>query len=545
MSISVFGRAVILASATVCLQFANANCQETPPLTDTSSASETQVLYNGTLTTPEQVALANQKNVTLDQYAAIRLQSVDSFEGQTQLARWCEANNLRDQRDAHLKRALLYSPENATVRNLLGHVNVNGSWLTREQMEKEQKLAQAAQKRMAEWQPRIREIGSMLLSDSQEKRESGLELLEEITDPRSVTALEMILAPASEPVAQKTVELIGKFCEREATEALLRISLFTPWESVRKQGLDLLATRNRHDFVPILMSQLVTPFSGQSQISTDARGNVLYQYVLFQRDMDKDAVRQFDSVLMQNPFVEAGVQPNLARVARVREQQANQIVTQLNNSIQTKNRAIQTALNSTTGADPGISPEDWWRWWYDENGVTMYERPVKYTRVRNTELSGTGFGGRSSECLVAGTPIWTDRGPVPVESLMIGDLVLSQESDSKKLEYRVVLQPTVRPPTPTFQMWLDGEAVQASGGHLFWVNKMGWTQMRDLEPGFELLSASGSPVAIEKIEPAGTVELYNLIVDRNANYFIGQNRILSHDSTILARGEKSVEQTGK
>jgi hypothetical protein len=41
------------------------------------------------------------------------------------------------------------------------------------------------------------------------------------------------------------------------------------------------------------------------------------------------------------------------------------------------------------------------------------------------------------------------------------------------------------------------------------------------------------------------VPLYNLIVDRHANYFVGTCRILSHDSTIRDQGEVSVEQIAR
>ncbi len=554
---SITSLSILVALAMNCGTVAPGFCQE--PSSLEAPDRPNKVLFDGQWTTPEDVAARNAKNDVLNKYVSLRGKTADNFEGQTQLATWCDSNRLIEQRNAHLQRALTFNPESVEVRNLLGHVNVNGAWYSAEQVSSERKLAMESARRMTDFQKSVTEIGSYLLSESKKRQQIGLDRLSEIDDPRSVTALEQILIPSSEAVAHKTLDVIEKFVEREVTESLMRISIFSAWESVRVRAQGLLAERNRYDYVPALMNQLLSPFSIRKSIASDGRGNVLYQYALHQKDMNTDAVRQFDAVMLQNPMSDRDLRPDLRLDATVRSLQADAMVMQANNQIATKNRAIQTVLASATGVEPGDEPDDWWRWWYDENEVTLYERPVRYSRVVNTEMSVpymraprnpgqnmvTTTRGSHGECLVAGSLIWTERGPLPVETLMIGDRVLSQDVETKKLEYRVVLQPTVRPPTATFQMWLAGEVVQASGGHLFWVDQEGWKKVRDLEAGMSLIAAGGAPVSIEKIVPAETVQLYNLIVECNANYFVGSNRVLSHDSTILAQGEKSVEQTAK
>jgi hypothetical protein len=71
----------------------------------------------------------------------------------------------------------------------------------------------------------------------------------------------------------------------------------------------------------------------------------------------------------------------------------------------------------------------------------------------------------------------------------------------------------------------------------------GWTKTRDLRAGMSLETANGSASEIRQIQSGDTMPLFNLVVDRHANYFVGIHKILSHDSTILARGAPSVEQT--
>jgi hypothetical protein len=500
------------------------------------------VYYAGTWTTPEDIAQRNQQNSLLNEYSTIRDQVPDTFEGQAELARWCNRRNLDEQCEAHLKRALIHNPESTDVRNRLRHVNVNGVWQTAEEFSEQNELAQAARRRYVDWQRPVEQVVRLVQSKKKKHNESGWKRLFEINDPRSITALEAILAHVSETAAHETLGTINRFPEREATESLMRIAMTSRWSTVRERGLEFLAGRNRYDYVPKLLKELVSPVSTRFVIVPSGNGNVLYQYVLYQKNMESDVVRQFDLLLRQNPaFAGPAGQQILALDANRRAIMAEGSILQLNASIELDNQAIQYALKTTTGVDPGNSPEDWWNWWYGENEVYTSVRPVSYTRIQETQTTSAPTLGAQGECLVAGTPIWTDRGPLPVESLKIGDRVLCQNMELQKLEYQIVLLPTARPATPTFRIRFEGDLITASGGHLFWVTDRGWTKVRDLTTEMTLSTARQTAVAIEGIESGETVPLYNLIVNRHANYFVGANKILSHDSSIQSLGEKSVE----
>ena len=516
-------------------------CQAQPVASDPKSG---RVFKEGSWRTPEEIAQANGHNKILEEYVSVRRQSPDTFEGHFKLARWCQARSLIDQRDAHLKRALMHNPENRRARGLLGHTNINGQWYTSQQIENHKKQIAAAYQRFRDWRLPIKKIAGQLRSRSERKRELGSEKLREITDPRSVTALEVILAQVNEPIALQAVEAINKFPEREATESIARIALLSPSGRVSGRALHLLASRNRYDYIPSLIRELVSPVSSRFVIMPDSGGNVFYQYVLFQQNMDQDVIRQFDLWMVQNPSNSGTAwQRDLTWEASRRAMIAESGIQRLNGFIDRKNCLIQYCLRRVTRANPGDLPEDWWRWWYDENEVYASDRPVSYTRVRETEVASTVQLPTLGECLVAGTPIWTEQGPKPVETLEVGDRVLCQDLESQELEYRTVLYPTRRPETPTFGIGLDGESIRASGGHLFWVAGQGWTKTRDLRAGMSLQTANGSAIEIKQIQSSVTLPLYNLVVDHHANYFVGSNKILSHDSTIPDRGERSVELT--
>ena len=113
------------------------------------------------------------------------------------------------------------------------------------------------------------------------------------------------------------------------------------------------------------------------------------------------------------------------------------------------------------------------------------------------------------ECLVAGTPVWTDAGPRPVEQLQVGDRVLSQDPNSGELAYKPVLRTTEREPEPLVKFEIGGEAIQCSGGHPFWVSGEGWVKARHLKSPLRLHAVTGSHV-IESVEQTG----FDTVTDR-------------------------------
>lgn len=137
----------------------------------------------------------------------------------------------------------------------------------------------------------------------------------------------------------------------------------------------------------------------------------------------------------------------------------------------------------------------------------------------------------AADCLVAGTLVWTDRGMRPVESLRLGDQVLSCDVQTGALSYQSVLRQTVREPEPLTKIQLGSDEIVASKGHPFWVVGRGWTTTEQLVPGDALHGADGVAV-IDSLTPANTDKTYNLVVEQTHSYFVGKSRILSHDAEV-------------
>jgi hypothetical protein len=137
------------------------------------------------------------------------------------------------------------------------------------------------------------------------------------------------------------------------------------------------------------------------------------------------------------------------------------------------------------------------------------------------------------DCLAAGTLVWTARGPFEIERIQVGDLVLSQHTETGELAYKPVLRTTVRPKSQLIKIEAGGESYETSGGHLFWVSGQGWVKSRELQSGQILHSAAG-PVHVSSAEPTTAAETYNLVVADFSTYFVGYRKVLSHDNTVRA-----------
>ncbi|MDF4004299.1 polymorphic toxin-type HINT domain-containing protein [Luteibacter sp. PPL552] len=112
-------------------------------------------------------------------------------------------------------------------------------------------------------------------------------------------------------------------------------------------------------------------------------------------------------------------------------------------------------------------------------------------------------------CFIAGTPVWTDRGLVPIEQLKVGDNVLSQPEETGERAYRKVVRTfsyenktivsvrySLAPPDDT-----ESYFQYATGNHPLWVKGVGWTRADLLEGGEELELQDGRSAYVLEVVP--------------------------------------------
>lgn len=243
--------------------------------------------------------------------------------------------------------------------------------------------------------------------------------------------------------------------------------------------------------------------------------------------------------------IEANTADNFVNLALLEQQmqlyERQRVVGMQNDKIAEWNKRVCETLRQATGNAIPDDPQKWWEWWEEYNELHMlddkptrgyYAREVKIREV--VELQPALLRDpprRRCECLVAGTPIWTDRGEVPIDKIQVGDRVLSQDPRTGQLAFQPVLRTTVRAATNLMTAQFGSSEVTSTEGHTFWVSGKGWQKMRDIATGSPLHTVDGL-VKMKSRKAAEPQPTYNLIVARFHTYFVGSEMLLSRDVTF-------------
>lgn len=496
----------------------------------------------------------------LNEYERRRGIAPDNFANQVSLATWCSSAGLLDQCRAHLTRALEFEPDNVGIRQALGYRNVGGEWASPAEVVEFSERIEATRKSIEKYARKINSIAKKLASKELPIREAGITELKEISDADAVPAVENILASPSPLIAGEAIEWFGATDSVESSQALMRFSLEHPSALVRDAAAKELKQRPLHDFVPDLLQMLTSPVSMMVVPEFDRLGNLLgyrkafsretvdkIDIVLVDRSITRTSVRGLRATRGQtgagafqvslNRFVEQSVR-NFA----IEDTRNNSIgVRRVNLVVKDRNLRIAEVLSKVTDEEFGDDPEPMWKWW-DKYNETKYQdyKPERYVRtaignrIPRYELERT-----SGECFVAGTLVVSSRGMKAIESVMVGDTVLSRNVESGELCWKPVLRATTRPPEATYEIDVDGEQLKCTSGHLFWVSGAGWKKASELKPA-DILHAAEEPRVVSSIRESETAPTFNLQVADNSNYFVGKAMILTHDVTPRSNSRQIV-----
>jgi len=145
-----------------------------------------------------------------------------------------------------------------------------------------------------------------------------------------------------------------------------------------------------------------------------------------------------------------------------------------------------------------------------------------------------------SQCFAAGTPVATEDGQRPIDSLIAGDLVWSRnvETGATELKPVVTTYVTESRPVVSLDVRLDGlrsERLLVTDDHPFFSATKGiFVPARSLasEP---IGSLGASPLVAALESYASRVTVYNIAVADFHTYFVGEARLLVHNicSTVV------------
>jgi len=250
--------------------------------------------------------------------------------------------------------------------------------------------------------------------------------------------------------------------------------------------------------------------------------------------------------IVQIPVGQLIAQAEYANAAarRAMDNDIDQIET-YNRAVAASNDRVLPVLAGVAGQDFGTDLASWRNWWVDQIGMrilpqksqdptTVIEQvPIDFQPqpAQPVLLAQASITQRLASCFAAGTPVQTRTGPRPIESLKVGDVVLTQSVQTGALGYQPIVKVHHNPPSATYKIALGGETVVSSAFHRFWAPGRGWVMARDLKPGDTLRTVGGlasvSAVADDRVQP-----VFNLDVADDADFFVGRTGALVHDNTL-------------
>lgn len=500
---------------------------------------------------------------TLAEYRRLRSGSKNSYEGHLNLANWCRRHDLSAQERAHLTAALerADNPNDPVLRNRLGFRLVDGEWLTLDEIETAERNAREMRQNFDLWLPKLQRIARGLQSPRPAVREKHAAQLKAIDDPAALPALEAVFSRMDLQTAHLLIEVMDNMQTHQAAAALARQAVLSPYQTVREAAAEKLRSRPPEEYAPGLLTRMHTPIQSKLDMYVGFR-EIQLTHAFMRESQDAIQVLEVNS---KTRFVPSGSKSlrvgrpkdgleltknhsfNRRRIrdvlfeADLQAYSRNREAEVYNEETERMNERVAAALATATGVQSLEEPKEWWQWWLDYNQLYQdKEKPREY--VYRTEEKKEPYGKVSvapRSCLAAGTIVWTDRGPVPVEFVWVGDLVLSKNPETGELAYKPVIRTTTRPATPQFDVKIDGKSFAATGGHTFWVSGHGWMKIRDVQPGMRFHGTTG-PAALEHMEEGPAEAAYNLVVADYHTYFVGESMILSHDTTFAQPTDRVV-----
>ena len=122
------------------------------------------------------------------------------------------------------------------------------------------------------------------------------ERLAAVQDAGAIPALELVFCGDTEPMALVGVNKFAEMTVADASLALARQALFSPWPAVRKAAVEKLKTRDRETYVPELLSAMASPTQSRMELFQEPDGRLLYRHAFYRPGQDRDELVVLDTM---------------------------------------------------------------------------------------------------------------------------------------------------------------------------------------------------------------------------------------------------------
>jgi hypothetical protein len=520
------------------------------------------------------------------EYLDRRARAPHKADAQLKLAAWCAEKGLKEQARAHYTEVTRIDPSRDAAWKHLGYKKLGNRWIKPESAAAQKLEAERHKSADQRWKPRLEKLRDGLESTTPSRRDKARAGLAEVSDPRAVPMVMKIFGTGSERMQLVAVQLLSQIDGPAASFWLASLAVDNPSAEVRRRAADVLARRDPRDVIGLLIGRVHKPYKYKVQPGKGpgSTGSLIvdgeqFDIQRFYRMPDLDfrlmptitvsgwlqntpepatgaspAVKQAASNLaarlsefiawQQQMMLTAAIEETRQRDLAMQRTLENDVrmLDSLNAQINETNHCVLPLLQTMTGQDFGTDPKPWQKWWTDQLGLVLDSsssdrKPTLTDTVTlpDTTLSLAPVDVQISahhSCFAAGTLVQTIDGLRSIESIQVGDSVLSQNTTTGALSFRPVVAVHINKPQPTLRIAIAQEAITATGIHRFWKVGNGWSMARDLKAG-DRLRIVGDAVEIQSIESDLTQPVYNLDVAENRNFFVGKVGVLVHDFSFV------------
>lgn len=150
-------------------------------------------------------------------------------------------------------------------------------------------------------------------------------------------------------------------------------------------------------------------------------------------------------------------------------------------------------------------------------------------KAGNTSNSILAYSG-AAYCFVEGTKVLTENGLVNIEEIKVGDKVYSYNSEKGIIELKDVNKTTMSF-AKTYKLEVEnGEIIEGAGEHKVYVDGFGYKKIKDVKINDKLVNQLGEKVKVVNVTDTEEIKpLYNIDVEGNRNYFVGEGMYLVED----------------
>lgn len=133
-------------------------------------------------------------------------------------------------------------------------------------------------------------------------------------------------------------------------------------------------------------------------------------------------------------------------------------------------------------------------------------------------------------CFIAQTVIHTPYGDKPINKIEKGEIVYSYDFIKQQKVEAQVTNAYRRIAFKLIRIFYNGDTITTTEEHPFYINKK-WLTAKEISKGMPIFTENETPILVDSIVSIdSTVTVYNFTVKEFHNYFVGNQRVLVHNS---------------